>query len=431
MSEPHRPRGIFLPEMGEAVDSWHASRDVGFVLCVGALISFVFRGLNPVGVGFLVGAAVIFLGHALGRWLKQPNISLVLNVVAGLGAVLAVSLGGYGPAAPALVALPLVIVVAYVVGGGRAGVAVTVVAVLVGVVMLAVESAGVTFPLSVSDGKHARIYVTSIVVVCLILSMFLHRQGRAWLRVDQRIRSQVSALSKANHELEQARDEAQRANHAKSMFLASMSHELRTPLNAVIGYSELLLDDDEITRDELETDLQRIRSSAVHLLALVNDVLDMSKVEADVLEVRAEPVDLLELAKSTLADLEPLAHGDGTDLVLEEVPLVTRADAARVRQVLHNLLVNAMRHARGGLIVVRLGTEGELGFVEVDDDGEGMDEKTRLRCFLPFEKGEKSVGGTGLGLAIGRRLARLMGGDLTVESELGEGATFRVTLPLA
>ncbi|MCA9571937.1 MAG: HAMP domain-containing histidine kinase, partial [Myxococcales bacterium] len=174
------------------------------------------------------------------------------------------------------------------------------------------------------------------------------------------------------------------------------------------------------------------RTSAVHLLALVSDVLDMSKVDANVLDVDAVPVDVTAIARSTVEELRPLAvRAEITMEVVSAGPIVALADPARFRQVLHNLLTNALRFAPGGHVHIGVRREGDMAAVDVVDDGCGMDEKTRLRCLLPFEKGERSVGGTGLGLAIGHRLCRLMGGDLTVESAPDQGSTFTVTLPLA
>lgn len=421
-------RGVFFARRAGVVEGWRASRDVAALLLAGAAVSFLIRGITPVGLGFVGGAVVALIGYLVGR--SRPAAGRILDVAAGLLAILVVALSGYGPEAPALVALPLAIVIAYALGGARVGFVATAISIgMLGLLFLA-EQRGVAFPVSVTDGKHARVYLVAVGATTLLLALFLHRQELAWTEVDARLLRQMADLSRTNTELEQARDEAQRASQAKSMFLASMSHELRTPLNAILGYTELILEDDELDREEMEVDLTRIKGSAIHLLALVSDVLDMAKVEAEVLEVETRSVDLHELASRTLDDLRPVARESGTDLSLTPLEgAVALADPARVRQILHNLLVNALRHAVGGTVRVELSREQDQLALRVIDDGEGMDEATRLRCFLAFEKGERSVGGTGLGLAISHRLARLMGGDLTVQSAVGEGACFTLILP--
>ncbi|HYH78761.1 MAG TPA: ATP-binding protein [Longimicrobium sp.] len=256
-------------------------------------------------------------------------------------------------------------------------------------------------------------------------------------------------LSISTEEAERARDTADAANRAKSEFLANMSHELRTPINAILGYGELL--DMELAgpvTPEQRAQLDRIRSSSRHLLTLINDILDLSKVEAGQMVVQHVPsqvrVDVLEAVSVVGAQ-----YGErGVELVNECVLGEGRyvGDPDRVRQVLLNLLSNAGKFTEaGGRVVVRCGTttQPDRGaylagtanwtFVRVEDDGIGIGEEDAARIFQPFvqarEGRTRTQGGTGLGLTISRQLARLMGGDLTLQSKPGKGSCFTLWLP--
>jgi signal transduction histidine kinase len=248
----------------------------------------------------------------------------------------------------------------------------------------------------------------------------------------------------------EARLEAEAASKAKSEFLAIMSHELRTPLNAVLGYSELMeLGISGPINDKMREQIGRIRLSAVHLLGLVNDILDLAKVEAGRLQVSSAPCAASATLTAAIALIQPQAAARGLDLIVTECDdpaLVYRGDDERVRQILVNLLSNAVKFTPpGGEITVdvkwakspdadtRLQASRSYLRFSVADTGEGIPEDKLLSIFDPFMQAESGLSrtreGSGLGLTISRRLARLMGGDLTVKSEVGSGSTFSLWLP--
>jgi len=238
-------------------------------------------------------------------------------------------------------------------------------------------------------------------------------------------------------ELLKTRREAEAANSAKSQFLASMSHELRTPLNAIIGYSEML--EEEATESghaAYAPDLQKIRSAGRHLLALINDVLDLSKIEAGKLELYLETFDLRVAVEEVATTILPLVEKNGNRLVVEAPANLgaMRSDLTRVRQVLLNLLSNACKFTESGTITLAVARRnGDVEF-RVSDSGIGMTPEQMGRLFEAFAQAEastsKKYGGTGLGLAITRRFCQLMGGEVSVASEPGKGSTFTVRLPI-
>lgn len=240
---------------------------------------------------------------------------------------------------------------------------------------------------------------------------------------------------------EVARGAAEAANRAKSAFLANMSHELRTPLNAIIGYSEILLEDvKDMGYGEAVADLDRIQNAGRHLLALISDILDLSKIEAGKMDLHLAEFPLGPLIASVCETAVPLAEKNANELVVDcdgEFGALY-ADETKVKQVLLNLLSNACKFTQGGHVGLRVWRERERGsehlVCAVTDSGIGMSEEEVERLFQPFTQADASTtrkyGGTGLGLAISKRFCQMMGGDIAVESTPGSGSVFTMRLPV-
>ena len=250
----------------------------------------------------------------------------------------------------------------------------------------------------------------------------------------------IRQLSTQRKALLAARAEAEAANRSKDQFLANMSHELRTPLHAILGYADLVRAGTmpEPTRQEA---LSTIASSGRHLLSLINDLLDLSRIRSGHLELNPAPVQLAALLEEIAAMVRVEAHGKGLDFhlgALDGLPETVEADGKRLRQILLNLLGNAIKFTDSGGVTLSVQcAPAESGKVElrvsVLDTGVGIPAKDTTRIFAPFEQseeGQKQESGAGLGLAITRELARLMGGDVLLESQPGHGSHFRFTVKL-
>jgi GAF domain-containing protein len=240
------------------------------------------------------------------------------------------------------------------------------------------------------------------------------------------------------HKIEEKSRELAEASQHKSQFLANMSHELRTPLNAIIGVTEMLREDAEALKQDLEP-LDRVLGAAQHLLALINDILDLSKIEAGRMELQLESFALAPLIAGVVKTIEPLAAKNANQVAVNSEGTIRtlHADQMRLRQALLNLLSNANKFTDHGTITIdaRQGDEDGRGWVTISvaDTGIGMTAEQMGKLFQEFSQASSSTaskyGGTGLGLVISRRFCQMMGGDITVESEPGRGSTFTIRLP--
>ena len=256
---------------------------------------------------------------------------------------------------------------------------------------------------------------------------------------DAEHRVRTEALTTENQQLEEARKRAESADRMKSVFLATMSHELRTPLNSIIGFSGILLQGiPGPLNDEQRKQLGMVQSSARHLLALITDVLDISKIEAGQLEVECKPFDLPDAIRNVVASVDTLAQHKGLRLTVtvhDEVGVV-HSDNRRFQQVLLNLLGNAIKFTDTGGVDLLVRPDGPDDILAiVSDTGIGIPEEHLENIFLPFTQvadgTNKKYEGTGLGLSISHRLVERMGGRMWVTSDVGSGSTFCFTVPVS
>jgi PAS domain S-box-containing protein len=270
-------------------------------------------------------------------------------------------------------------------------------------------------------------------VLTLVSAESRRRYGDQELAVAQEI-ARRAAMAVDNARLYET---ALIASRAKSDFLAVMSHELRTPLNAIIGYAELLLMGvPSAIPQQTHGHVQRIRTASRHLLEIVEEILTFSRMEAGREAVARAPADAVALVRDTVVLIEPMAREKGLEFVtrIPNHAIAMETDAGKVRQILLNLLSNAVKFTERGHVALTL-TERDGGIVVVvEDSGIGISKENADRVFEPFwqvqQSATRQVGGTGLGLSVARRLARLLGGDLALESTPGEGSRFTVMLPL-
>lgn len=280
--------------------------------------------------------------------------------------------------------------------------------------------------------------ITAALAYMTLLCLYYEKVMRISTEMESEAAEQRDKLSA----LRGAMEAAELASRSKSIFLAKMSHELRTPLNAVIGYTEILRENYEDRADcaRKTADLDRIRTAGRHLLALVDDVIDLSSIEADRLELTVEPVLVSSLIEEVVSTATPLIRKRDNRLIVRagEDLGTLELDALKLRQCMLNLLSNAAKFTTKGTIFLSVSRDltsaGEVLNMQVSDNGIGMTREGVSRLFDKFSQAETDTsahfGGTGLGLALTRRFCKMMGGDIVVTSERGVGSTFSMTIPI-
>ncbi|MBI2841156.1 MAG: hypothetical protein HYX75_22795 [Acidobacteria bacterium] len=318
------------------------------------------------------------------------------------------------------------------------------------------NTVGATLGLVIIPHIYQRpLFYFALMAVAAILVISIHRLRVQRLKrrerelveiVEQRtqsLRLEMERTARALREAEEQREiahaaktEAEAANRIKSWFVANTSHELRTPINSVLGYSEMLIEEAEESGNLVAIpDLRKIHAAGRHLLGLINDILDLSKIEAGKLDLQLDTFDLGALVEEVAASVRPLIEKNGNALAADGTDVAGSicADPARARQILLNLLSNAAKFTRDGEVRLEVRRETDRVLMRVIDTGIGMTSDQIARLFQAYTQAgadtSRKYGGTGLGLVISRRLAQMMGGEISVESAPGKGSTFTLTLP--
>ncbi|MCV6639205.1 response regulator [Candidatus Albibeggiatoa sp. nov. NOAA] len=316
----------------------------------------------------------------------------------------------------------------------RNGLLYTILAILVGIVFAVLMARGLT------AGMKNLLDVTDKV-----------RQGERQVRADETrydevgrlgtaFNEMVIAIDKSDRELTIAKEAAEESNRAKSQFIANMSHELRTPLNAIIGYSDMLHDEiEDLEPDEIAPDLAKINAAGRHLLSLINDILDLSKIESGKMEIYNETFDIQKVLEEVIVTVQILLEQRHNTLAFDCEPNIglMHSDVTKVRQILLNLLSNASKFTENGTVGLKVRKQwiGDIEWISfsITDTGIGISREQQKKLFKAFSQVDASTtrkyGGTGLGLLITKRFAEMMGGQVSVESELGRGSTFVVRFP--
>ena len=392
--------------------------------------------INTVATIVLAALALPLLRHRLGLVLAGNWVAFLIYA----GAAFAVVVGG-GVGAPFWVLLTCVPVMAAIIAGRASGLVWLGLCVAFVTLVHVLQSAGVELRNLSDPGSDVPLTTAAMLAILTILTVFT-------LLSETTKREAIAKIAETSRQLEvavvgeqrsrAAADQADAANAAKSAFMTMMSHELRTPLNIILGYSELVVEKLEERGDvDDAADVHKIRSAGLHLLGLISDVLDLSRIEADRIELRPESFDLGVLVRELGPMFRPLAMRSNTTLTVDAPtePLPVRLDPIRVRQILGNLIGNAVKFTQDGQVSLRVSAGADDLEIIVEDTGIGIPADKLEQIFEPFVQVDSNFTrryeGTGLGLAICRRLCKLMGGSLTVRSTPGRGSAFILRLPRA
>ena len=358
----------------------------------------------------------------------RANLGLVATCLLGFGVAMAATMGmmSGSEGLTSIFWISSAPLVAMAVGGRRAGF----VTLAISVVAIAVAHYGIEHHWLAPALIKERTFGTKLVsMLGVVVTLFF--LVRAY---ETETQASIQRLTEQNRQLEEARAEAERANTAKSNFLATISHEIRTPLNGVTGMVALLADEKDPKR--VKEGLGIMQQSADTLLAVINDVLDFSKIESNHLELESiafAPRTELQLVVNLVQPRAAEVHTEVELMVAPTVPAWLKGDPTRFRQIALNLVSNAVKFSAGGLVSCRLDIYGPELVLEIIDNGIGMSSEVVSKLFTPFSQADASTtrrfGGTGLGLAIAQRLIQAMKGSIQVDSQLGVGSCFVVRIP--
>ncbi len=400
------------------------------------------RGPGPVSMFFVGAAFALGLQALLVRPLGPKFVGRALSLIL---VCTVITIGHtqdtlHAGILPWLAASPLI---ATVLAGPRFGLGTAVLAIGTHIAFFGLQQAGLPAPVHGAIPTYLThnlaVLDTMLALVVVTLVGSLYEMSRR--RTEAFALRTMNDLRRANRDLTEAKEIADAANHAKTQFVANISHELRTPMNGVIGMTDLLRNS-ELSEEQLEY-TETARRSAHSLLEIINDILDFSKLDFEKLELNVQRFDLETVIEEALSLLTPEAYAKGLELsatMTRDVPTEVISDSVRLRQVLLNLINNAIKFTNKGEInltcsLVRLGDTGEgLLRFEVTDTGIGIEPSLMSKLFDAFYQTDNSTtrqhGGTGLGLAISKRLVELMGGQIGIDSKLGKGSTFYFTHPV-
>jgi signal transduction histidine kinase/ActR/RegA family two-component response regulator len=388
----------------------------------------------------LFGAITAFWLFPFGLRLRLPYVPLALASVQILLFSILWGCYQYGglssPLMPWMITVPLLAF--FYLGMGRAVQAGVLTMILADLsIFYWLSDGGQHFPQAIPPSQLTALGIISTLSTAAYVSMMALYYSSV-VNSQSELEREVALRLETAEALRAATRKADQANRAKSDFLAKMSHELRTPLNAVIGYSDMLLEDAEASaRTQQCSDLEKIRNAGHRLLALINDLLELSKLDAGKMQLFAEAVELPRFFAEVAAGAEPAVLSRGNTFALD-IPAdlgCIEADTAKLRAAIANLLDNAAKFTREGRVTLSVRRRQSELRIAVSDTGCGIEPRRMAKLFENFDEDDAATtsqyGGTGLGLALSRKLCRLMDGELTVHSDLGRGSTFTICLPVS